>query len=828
MTPRLAERVWRFGLGALAVLALVSPPQSALAQHGPSHRVKFDRHLLDRVERQEAGDEPDATVRVIVKMRPGARQGLRQKLLARGGRLTQDFSVIDASTAELTLKQLDRLAGDKDVESVSVDAPVFADGVASTTTGTAQGSGFSLRGTLGLRGVSATAATLSFQQGNAAGYTGVVDTGVDYAAASTAYGSASSVYVEGVGVYPAAMLVRFDNLFGAGTGQIPPGSTITSVSLRVNQLVAGSSAATLSVYRMLQPWDVSKTYNSMSTSGAGLQFDNVEVASAADASVANMSLAGLKTFSSAALTATVQGWANGLPNHGWVVFQNTSSYVRTSTSEDATLANRPLLTVTYKAPVNTTTLTGNGVTVAVIDSGVLEDGGTTTRIKTTRDFTTGSANPPHIAPVDGYGHGTHVAGLIGGNKTEVEGVAPGVKFVSLKVLNSLGAGSTSSVINALQWAVANRTAYGIDVINLSLGHPIYERASTDPLVQAVESAVRAGITVVVAAGNAGISPYTGQPAYTGISSPANAPSAITVGSSRTLNTTSRQDDLVSDFSSRGPTWFDAFEKPDLVAPGQYLLGPAVTTQNLYLSLPVLHGPSYGGRAYVYLSGTSMAAGVASGSVALMIEQARLHFAGARPTSNAVKAMLQRSAIPLANAAGARYDRLTQGAGELNAYGATRLAAALNPNATAGWNWVTSSFNPTTTIDGQVLGWNDNVVWGTKVLWGGALDTKLNAWNDNVVWGTNDNVVWGTSLPGYTVEDNIVWGTSAVWTDNVVWGTNDNIVWGTNDDNVVWGTRDDVVWGTNDNVVWGTDDNVVWGTNDDNVVWGTSALVTPIP
>ncbi len=410
--------------------------------------------------------------------------------------------------------------------------------------------------------------------------------------------------------------------------------------------------------------------------------------------------------------------------------------------------------------------------------------------------------------------------LIGGNKAEVEGVATNVKFVSLKVLNSLGIGSTSYVINAIQWAVANKALYGIDVINLSLGHPILEKAATDPLVQAVEAATRAGITVVVAAGNMGINPLTGKVGYTGISSPANAPSAITVGSSRTLNTTTRTDDLVSDFSSRGPTWFDGFEKPDLVAPGQYLLGPATSAQMLYTLVPVLRGPSYGGRAYMYMSGTSMAAGVVSGTVALMIEQSRLSFLGARPTTNAIKAMLQRSAIPLKDAAGLPYDRLTQGAGELNATGAAQLAGALNVNATLGWNWVTGTFNRTTTIDGQIISWNDNVVWGTNVLWGSSLDTKLKAWNDNVVWGSNDNVVWGTSLPANSMTDNIVWGSSVGWEDNVVWGTGtDNVVWGTND-NVVWGSRNPLL-------VSGTCDNVVWGT-DDNVVWGSSTLITPRP
>ena len=355
-------------------------------------------------------------------------------------------------------------------------------------------------------------------------------------------------------------------------------------------------------------------------------------------------------------------------------------------------------------------------------------------------------------------------------------MAPGVKFVSLQVLNGLGVGSTSHVINAIQWAIANKTAQGIDVLNLSLGHPIYEPAATDPLVQAVEAAVREGITVVVAAGNIGMNPLTGEVGYAGITSPGNAPSAITVGSSRTMATTTRIDDLVSDFSSRGPTWHDAFAKPDVVAPGQYMLSAATTTQTLYALLPTLRGPTYGGRAYLNLSGTSMAAGVVSGTAALMIEQAKLAF-GLKPTSHALKAMLQRSAVPMTNASGQRYDVLTQGAGALNAVGAATLAGALDPRVTTGSNWVANTIPMVSTIDGQVI-----------------------SWNDNIVWGTDDNIVWGTSLASQSADDNIVWGTNAVWGDNIVWRTS-------------------TIWSSNDNIVWGT---------DDNIVWGTSVLTTPAP
>jgi serine protease AprX len=800
-------RGWTKGAVALgAALSVVAGGPVAEAKGGGKNREgKLDKHLRERLERQ--GEFDGEPVKVIVTMRPGARKGRLKKLAAQGASVSDDFTVIDASAARVPLNKLRRLEEDQDVLSISVDADVQADGIATAVTGTAQNSGYSLRSTLGLRAASATATTKSFQQGNSVAYSGTVDGGVNSGAASTNYGTATSVKVEVSSSAKRGMLVRFDNLFGLGAGQIPPGSTITAATLRVVTVSDGSTVGATSLHRMLSAWGPSSTWSSLATSGAGLQLDNVEASATADASVSATTTGGNFTFSGAGLKASVQAWANGQPNNGWAVWHPLDDGWIVRTSEDATLANRPQLTVTYKAPVNTTTLTGNGVTVAVIDSGMLEDGGGTSRIKTTRDFTGGATNPSaSTSPLDPYGHGTHVAGLIGGNKSEVEGVAPGVKFVSLRVLNSLGAGSTSHVINAIQWAIQNKTAQGIDVINLSLGHPVYEPAASDPLVQAVEAASRAGITVVVSAGNIGKNLLTGQVGYAGITSPGNAPSAITVGATRAMNTTTRTDDLMSDFSSRGPTWFDAFAKPDVVAPGQRLLSAAATTQTLYTFLPTERGPAYGGRAYLHLSGTSMAAGVVSGTVALMIEQAKMNF-GVRPTSNALKAMLQQSAFPMTAANNQRYDVLTQGAGAVNAIGAAMLAGAVDPRVAVGGYWLTGSVPNTSTVDGQVISFGDNIVWGDNVLWGDSLNTHLTAWNDNIVWGDDDNIVWGDSLASQTADDNIVWG------DNATWG-----------DNIVWGDSYDILGATGDNIVWGDlDDNIVWGDGDDNIVWGDSTV-----
>jgi serine protease AprX len=188
-----------------------------------------------------------------------------------------------------------------------------------------------------------------------------------------------------------------------------------------------------------------------------------------------------------------------------------------------------------------------------------------------------------------------------------DGVAQSVRFVVLKVLDRNGKGKTSSLIDSIEYVIANKDRLGIHVINLSLGHPIFESAATDPLVQAVERASRAGLIVVAAAGNVGKNPETGLPGYGGIASPGNAPSAITVGAANTLDTAARSDDRVAGYSSRGPSWYDGFAKPDVVAPGHLLVSDAPALSTLSTTYPSLV-INESQRSYLKLSGTSMSTG----------------------------------------------------------------------------------------------------------------------------------------------------------------------------------------------------------------------------
>jgi serine protease AprX len=535
---------------------------------------------------------------------------------------------------------------------------------------------------------------------------------------------------------------------------------------------------------------------------------------------------------------------------------------------------RTSVTVGARAVQQALGYTGAGIGVAVIDSGIAtwhddltsRSGGAypygNQRVSAFVDFVNGITTP-----YDDDGHGSHVAGIIAGNgydsNTKNAGIAPDANLVVLKVLDGQGNGTISNVIQALDWVLTNRAQYNIRVVNLSVGAAIHESFWTDPLTLAAKRLVDAGVVVVAAAGNLG-NDSQGQPQYGGVGAPANAPWVLTVGASSTNGTTTRDDDTMASFSSRGPTYLDWAAKPDLVAPGVGTVSLATAGSALYYAKPsaLLPGsaPTFA-MPYLSLSGTSMAAPVVSGTVAAMLQ------ANPGLTPNAVKAILQYTAQVYD-----AYDPLTQGAGFLNAIGAVRLArfyATAQDGQTfpaqAMWSrhiiWGNHQLTdgvPVPTANAFALGttWGvaqsdagDNIVWGTvadgdNIVWGTARGDDNIVWGtvadgDNIVWGTargDDNIVWGTSCGGGDC-DNIVWGT-ARGDDNIVWGTaraGDNIVWGTaqGDDNIVWGTArgdDNIVWGTlsdGDNIVWGTaqgDDNIVWGTvaDGDNIVWGTAS------
>ena len=485
---------------------------------------------------------------------------------------------------------------------------------------------------------------------------------------------------------------------------------------------------------------------------------------------------------------------------------------------------------------------GAGVGIAVIDSG----------FTSWHDDLTYTGNNPAVqtrgnqrlagfvdfinnatTPYDDNGHGTHVGGIIAGNgfdsRGDHVGMAPASHLVSLKVLDSQGRGVISDVIAAFDHVIANRVRHNIRVVNLSVGAAVTTSYRTDPLTLAAKRAVDAGIVVVTAAGNLG-SNAAGEPQWGGIVAPGNAPWVLTVGASNHQGTLNRTDDVVPGFSSSGPSAIDYEAKPDIVASGVGIISLASPGSLLYQTKGAF---LVGGKLdlafkpYLSLTGTSMAAPVVSGTIALMLQ------ANPSLTPNLVKAILQYTAEVKPDV-----NPLRQGGGFLNSKGAVDLAHYF-ATAQPGQKYPKGK------------GWSRKINWGSHRVTRGAISPSGNAWDRNIVWGTaqdneGDNIVWGTVCETSDCL-NIVWGTAVDEGDNIVWGTavdeGDNIVWGTavdEGDNIVWGTAvdegDNIVWGTdcggNDcvNIVWGAasdneGDNIVWGTasddEGDNIVWGTN-------
>ena len=305
-------------------------------------------------------------------------------------------------------------------------------------------------------------------------------------------------------------------------------------------------------------------------------------------------------------------------------------------------------------------ITGKGVDVALIDSGVVPVNGLTVPGKVVNGADLSFEAPAdNLRYLDAYGHGTHMAGIIAGRDNEVAvspkdesdhsfvGMAPDSRIVNIKVANASGATDVSQVIAAIDWVVQHRYDNGMNirVLNLSFGTDGIQDYTIDPLAYAAEVAWHKGIVVVAAAGNRGFGTSK-------LNNPAYDPYVIAVGASDYNGTLSHNDDTVPSWSSRG----DALRRPDVVAPGKSIV--SLRAAGSHLDLTQAQGRV--NSRFFRGSGTSQAAAVVSGAAALLLQQ--------RPslTPDQVKGILRSSATPLPNA-----DSVAQGAGQIN----LKLAAA---------------------------------------------------------------------------------------------------------------------------------------------------------
>ena len=317
-------------------------------------------------------------------------------------------------------------------------------------------------------------------------------------------------------------------------------------------------------------------------------------------------------------------------------------------------------------------VTGEGVTVAVVDTGLSNHPGLLNKVKGVPlnriaawvDFVEGSNSPR-----DPHGHGTHIAGIIAnaqeGPDDEWNGVAPGVRLVGVRVLDEFGFSDYEKVILGIQWVIDHKDEYNIRVMNLSLVSDAEVPYWFDPLNEAVMQAWANGITVVVAAGNGGAEPMT-------IGVPGNNPYVITVGAFTDNHTPEDwSDDYLAPFSAAGPT-LDAFTKPDVLAPGAHM----VSTIAKHSTLTEEHPESLLPHKYFWMAGTSQASAVVSGLAALTLAH------NPDLTPDEVKYRLMVTALPWVNVetTEALYSMWQQGAGRVNGPDAVFADVAGTANA----------------------------------------------------------------------------------------------------------------------------------------------------
>jgi len=418
---------------------------------------------------------------------------------------------------------------------------------------------------------------------------------------------------------------------------------------------------------------------------------------------------------------------------------------------------------------------GDGVTIGFLDTGLDQMQGASSGLGLStdlygRDKFWGNYDAINNTITDfsheESGHGTHVASIAGNADYDVYGhvygVAPNAALVGIKAFDQEGKATYADVIRGIDWAIEVKDLINLRVLNMSFSGPVRSYYWEDPLNQAVMKAWEAGIVIVASAGNKGSGPMT-------VGVPGNVPYIITVGA-MTDNYTPNYygDDQVASFSAAGPT-AAGFVKPDIVAPGGHLPGLMAFDTQIAYEHPEFHD----GGSYFQMSGTSQAAGVVSGVVALMLTE--------NPwlTPDDVKCRLMDSARPAVKESGElAFSVFQQGAGVVNAadalessvYGCANQALDIAKDLSGEEHF----YGPANVNDDgnfYVEGMGQQYVWDLKAE---DLDGSANLWKVNngtypASWqamASTDANLWKVSFETYTLSWNAELGSDAtLWKVN---------------------------------------------------------------
>lgn len=550
-------KLFRF-LNALIVVILL------LSLAGPASPVKVVTYEnVQPVLVQAAQLYPEQTVRVIVQ-RTEAATGLESRLVGLGGKLLQDLSMIRAFVAEMPASAVLELAKDAGIRFISLDGQMERSVFFSSVT------------------VADTFPTSSYS--NSTGTQGWLGNWMEGG--------------ENDGIYSGRLRVGFSKMCASTACFVfgGNGANIGGLSLSRSADLAGANSAKLT-FNLRRNWSGYNSANvSVQISGNGGASWNTL---ATYVMVEDDPFQLLQTFDVTpyASTNTMLRFLGSGKTEGSFYFDNihiafdfpaTANYYLGTTGTDK---------LHYEG------LSGQGVSVAVVDSG----------ISAISDFSGRLSHAPGYDGLDDFGHGTHVAGIVGSQGATLRtyrGMAPGVNLISLDVTDNTGMTYESTVIGALQWIYDNKAQYNIRVVNLSLNSTAEISYHLSPLDAACEILWFNGVVVVASAGNKG--PAGGY--NTTKTAPGNDPFIITVGAGDEHDNTNPLDDTVAPFSSFGVTQ-DGYSKPDILAPGYNVVNLLSPNSNW----AVEHPDRVVEANYIRLSGTSMAAPMVSGAAALLLQ-----------------------------------------------------------------------------------------------------------------------------------------------------------------------------------------------------------------